>query len=177
MHICVWNIYPSDCPAVTRVWSYVPPCGQREKAGGGRVGFGSLCQRNHRLRDEEPPPDCHPALPLEGNRLHIHRGKKQSHLIFAFYFTLHLTICCVCPSAAQTDHRVRWAQWEKAQFCNRELKNSTVPPQPLLRTAQISQRDDVTTTQPHHDTRWDCVECIVFHVDRTATYQRITKSK
>lgn len=60
-----------------RVWGYVPPCGKREKAGGGRVGFGSLCQRNHSVRDEEPPPDCHQTLPLEGDWLNIHWGKNK----------------------------------------------------------------------------------------------------
>lgn len=46
-------------------------------------------------------------------------------------------------------------QREKAHFCNRELKNSTVSAEPLLSTAQVSQRDDVKTTQPHLDTRWE----------------------
>lgn len=65
----------TDCPAVARVWGDVPSGGAGEKARGGRVSFGSLCQRNHCLRDEEPHPHCHQTLPLEGDRLHLHRGK------------------------------------------------------------------------------------------------------
>lgn len=71
------NLYPSDCPAATRVRGYVPSCGEGEKASSGRVSSWSLCQRNHRLRDEEPHPDRHQTLPLEGNWLHIHWGKKS----------------------------------------------------------------------------------------------------
>lgn len=45
-----------------------------------------------------------------------------------------------------------WTQREKARFRDRKLKNSTVPPEPLLGTAQVSQWDDVATAQPHRDT-------------------------
>lgn len=53
---------------------------------------------------------------------------------------------------------MRRTQREEAQFYNRELQNSTVPPQPLLCTAQVPQRDDVTTAEPQHDSRWDTAD-------------------
>lgn len=83
------NMYHLDCPAVAGVWGYVPPCGEREKNSGGRVGFGSLCQRNHCVRDKEPPPDCHQTLPLEGNRHHIHWGKNEILLYKIILCTAH----------------------------------------------------------------------------------------
>lgn len=67
-----------------------------------------------------------------------------------------------------------WPQWEKAWFCNGKLKNSTIPPEPLLSTAQVSQRDDVTTAKPHLNPRWEYFDCLKFKLHKKKRNQ--TKS-
>ena len=53
------------------------------------------------------------------------------------------------PSFAETQvhHRVPWQQ-EEVHLCNRKVEDSQIPVQPLLRTAQIQQRDDLSPAQP-----------------------------
>lgn len=143
-----------DCPAVTRVRRGVPPRGPGEEASGRRAGSGSQCQRNHCVRDQEPDPDRHQTLPVEGNRLHLHRGKEKTGVQRTLRARVKCVMTCACLPATQADHRVRRAQREEAHFCNGELQDSTVPLEPLLGTAQVSQRDDVKAAQPHPDTRW-----------------------
>lgn len=51
-------------------------------------------------------------------------------------------------------------EWEEALICDRELKDRTVPPEPLLSPAQVSQWDDLSPADLLFSLR--CVELFLY---------------